>query len=274
MRVIVRVVLSALLLTLLAVPTTEAQYFGRNKVQWEQFDFKVLQTEHFDIYYYEQEADVVEDIGRMSERWYARLSRVFNHSFRKKPIVLYANSADFHQTTTTGGTIGEGTGGFTDAFMNRVVLPLTGDYAQNDHVLGHEIVHVFQYDIAATANQQRRRFALEALPLWIIEGMAEYFSKGRVDPLTSMWIRDATIQDNMPDLNELTRDPRYFPYRYGQALMAYIGARFGDEAVVRYFMAAGMVGRSAGNRAPRPVKYYAADVQMDAGSGAGGFPAS
>ncbi|HEX6642928.1 MAG TPA: peptidase S9, partial [Thermoanaerobaculia bacterium] len=242
MRVIVRVVLSALLLTLLVVPAAQAQYFGRNKVQWEQFDFKVLQTEHFDIYYYDQEADVVEDIARMSERWYARLSRVFNHSFRKKPIVLYANSADFHQTTTTGGTIGEGTGGFTDAFMNRVVLPLTGDYSQNDHVLGHEIVHVFQYDIAATANQQRRRFALEALPLWLVEGMAEYFSKGRVDPLTSMWIRDATIQDNMPDIRELTRDPRYFPYRYGQALMAYMGARFGDEAVVRYFMAAGTVG--------------------------------
>src|SRR5688500_7293451 len=223
-------------------PTLQAQYFGRNKVQWESFDFKVLQTEHFDIYYYEQEADVVHDIGRMSERWYARLSRVFNHSFKRKPIVLYANAADFHQTTTTGGMIGEGTGGFTDAFMNRVVLPLTGDYAQNDHVLGHEIVHVFQYDIAATANQQRRRFALEALPLWIVEGMAEYLSKGRVDPLTSMWIRDATIQDTMPDLRELTRDPRYFPYRYGQALMAYIGARFGDEAVVRYFMAAGTVG--------------------------------
>ncbi|HYC61902.1 MAG TPA: BamA/TamA family outer membrane protein [Thermoanaerobaculia bacterium] len=242
MRVVVRFVLSALLLTFLFVPLTQAQYFGRNKVQWEQFDFKVLQTEHFDIYYYETEADVVEDIARMSERWYARLSRVFNHSFRKKPIVLYANSADFHQTTTTGGTIGEGTGGFTDAFMNRVVLPLTGDYSQNDHVLGHEIVHVFQYDIASAANQQRRRFALEALPLWIIEGMAEYFSKGRVDPLTSMWIRDATIQDTMPDLREITRDPRYFPYRYGQALMAYIGARFGDEAVVRYFMAAGTVG--------------------------------
>ena len=57
-----------------------------------------------------------------------------------------------------------------------------------------------------------------------------------------MWIRDATIQDTMPDLMELTRDSRYFPYRYGQALMAYIGARFGDEAVVRYFMAAGTVG--------------------------------
>ncbi|HEX7152188.1 MAG TPA: BamA/TamA family outer membrane protein [Thermoanaerobaculia bacterium] len=242
MRAAVRLVVTAFLLVSLIPLTAEAQYFGRNKVQWETFDFKTIQTEHFDIYYYEQEEDVVHDVGRQAERWYARLSRVFNHSFTRKPIVLYANAADFHQTTTTGGTLGEGTGGFTDAFMNRVVLPLTGDYAQNDHVLGHEIVHVFQYDIAATAAQNRRRFALEQLPLWLIEGMAEYFSKGRIDPLTSMWIRDATIYNRLPNLNDLMRDPRYFPYRYGQALMAYIGARFGDEAVMRYFLAAGMVG--------------------------------
>ena len=39
-----------------------AQYFGRNKVQWEHFDFKVVKTEHFDIYYYDREADVANDI--------------------------------------------------------------------------------------------------------------------------------------------------------------------------------------------------------------------
>ncbi|MCU1244920.1 MAG: peptidase dipeptidylpeptidase domain protein, partial [Acidobacteria bacterium] len=90
--------------------SAQAQYFGRNKVQWEDFRFKVLRTEHFDIYYYEQESDVVNDVGRMAERWYSRLSRVFGHTFNRKPIVLYANSADFQQTTTTGGLIGEGTG--------------------------------------------------------------------------------------------------------------------------------------------------------------------
>ena len=245
MRKVRNTLLSIAVLFLIS-PAAEAQYFGRNKVQWENFKFKTLRTEHFDIYYYDQEADVVHDVGRMAERWYARLSRIFNHSFVRKPIVLYANSADFHQTTTTGGLIGEGTGGFTDAFMNRVVLPLTGDYAENDHVLGHEIVHVFQYDIAASAAQNKRRFNLEALPLWLVEGMAEYLSKGRIDPLTSMWIRDATLHDQMPDLQKLTRDPRYFPYRYGQALMAYIGARFGDDAVIRYFMAAGTVGIEEG----------------------------
>src|SRR5207248_3227984 len=180
--------------------------------------------------------------GRMAERSYARLSTTFNHTFTRKPIVLYANAADFQQTTTSGEIIGEGTGGFTDEFMNRVVLPLTGDYAENDHVLGHELVHVFQYDIASANNNNRRRFNLEQLPLWLVEGMAEYFSKGRIDPLTSMWIRDATIHNRLPDLRKLTRDPRYFPYRYGEALLAYIGGRFGDEAVVRYFLAAGLIG--------------------------------
>src|SRR6266545_723191 len=227
---------------LLFASSANAQYFGRNKVQWEHFNFKVLKTEHFDIYYYDREADVVNDIGRQAERWYARLSRVFNHSFTRKPIVLYANPADFQQTTTTPELIGQGTGGFTDPFMNRVVLPLTGDYAENDHVLGHELVHVFQFDVAASMTNNRRRFNLEALPLWLVEGMAEYLSKGRIDPLTSMWIRDATIHNRMPDLKKLTRDSRYFPYRYGQALLAYIGARFGDEAVVRLFLAAGTVG--------------------------------
>jgi Tol biopolymer transport system component len=228
-------------LFLLSFSTTlNAQYFGRNKVQWEHFDFKVLKTEHFDIYYYDREADVVNDVGRQAERWYTRLSRTFNHTFNRKPIVLYANSADFQQTTTTSELIGEGTGGFTDPFMNRVVLPLTGDYAENDHVLGHEMVHVFQFDIAASITNSRRRFNLEMMPLWIVEGMAEYFSKGRVDPLTSMWIRDAELHNRLPTLRQLERDPYYFPYRYGQAILAYIGGRFGDDAVVRYFLAAGM----------------------------------
>ncbi|HEX3584160.1 MAG TPA: peptidase S9, partial [Thermoanaerobaculia bacterium] len=241
MRKVVRFLL-VFSFSLALMPVAQAQYFGRNKVQWQKFHFKVLQTQHFDIYYYDEEADVVNDIGRMAERWYARLSTTFNHTFTRKPIVLYANAADFQQTTTTGDIIGEGTGGFTDEFMNRVVLPLTGDYAENDHVLGHEIVHVFQYDIASAQNNNRRRFNLEQLPLWLVEGMAEYFSKGRIDPLTSMWIRDATVHNRLPDLRKLSTDPRYFPYRYGEALLAYIGGRFGDEAVVRYFLAAGIVG--------------------------------
>ena len=45
-----------LFLTALAVfllnPALEAQYFGRNKVQYQRFDFRIIKTKHFDVYYY------------------------------------------------------------------------------------------------------------------------------------------------------------------------------------------------------------------------------
>ena len=79
--------------------TAQAQYFGQNKVQYEKFDFKVMATEHFDIYYYPEEQQAVELAARMAERWYARLSRVLRHELSsRQPIILYAAHPHFQQT--------------------------------------------------------------------------------------------------------------------------------------------------------------------------------
>ncbi len=219
----------------LAAPAQEAaaQYFGRNKVQYDDFDFRVLETEHFDIYYYPEEEQGVRDAARMAERWYTRLSAVLDHEFtERKSIILYADDADFQQTNVIGGLVGQGTGGVTEGFKQRIVMPLTGSYEDTDHVLGHELVHQFQYDISQKGGQFS---SFIRLPLWIIEGMAEYFSVGREDVHTAMWLRDAVLRDAFPTLEQLSRDPRYFPYRYGQAFWAYVGGTYGDEGAVNLF---------------------------------------
>src|SRR5688572_32125401 len=84
----------------------EAQYFGRNKVRYDRLDFRLLQTEHFDIYYYAEEEDATVYAARMAERWYARLSRILGHRFaRRQPLILYASHSHFTQTNLTGGFI-------------------------------------------------------------------------------------------------------------------------------------------------------------------------
>jgi Tol biopolymer transport system component len=209
-----------------------AQYFGRNKVQYETFDFKIIQTPHFDIHFYPEEGSAVEDAVRMSERWYERLARMFQHEFEeRKPIILYADHADFQQTNTLRGTLSEGTGGVTESLKNRVIMPLTGSYADTDHVLGHELVHAFQYNIAEGRSGAGIQ-GLSLLPLWLVEGMAEYLSVGRDDPLTAMWLRDAIQREDLPTISQMTTESRFFPYRFGQALWAYIGGTYGDERVV------------------------------------------
>src|SRR5256885_10151659 len=91
-------------LALFGAAPLAAQYFGQNKVQYQAFDFRIIQTEHFELYYYPAERRAALDAARMAERWYARLSRILHHQFQgRKPIILYASSSDFQQTTTSGG---------------------------------------------------------------------------------------------------------------------------------------------------------------------------
>lgn len=228
------------------VPTAEAQYFGRNKVQYESFDFQVLKTEHFDIYYYPEEELAIEYAALMAERWYARLSRLLNHRLSgRQALILYAAHPHFQQTNALQGTLGEGTGGATEILKRRIVLPFAGPLKESDHVIGHELVHAFQFDVTGDGGGVLRSGipAAARLPLWFIEGMAEYLSVGPDDPLTAMWMRDA-VRKKLPDFRKLN-DPRFFPYRYGQALWAYVSGRWGDEVVGRVLKASRLTGSAS-----------------------------
>ena len=231
----------ALLATLLPV-AARAQYFGRNKVQYQTFHFKVLSTEHFDLYYYEDERQMAEEAGRMAERWYGRLSKEFAHELHgRQPLILYASHPHFEQTNAIPGELDESTGGVTESYKRRIVLPLGGSLAEVDHVIGHELVHAFQYDLKRRGESNMNDPTAQ-LPLWFIEGMAEYLSIGPRDPNTTMWMRDAARENKLPTISKL-ENPRYFPYRYGQALWAFIASRYGEERIGEIFKASG--GRGA-----------------------------
>jgi Tol biopolymer transport system component len=227
----IRLVGGALLL--LTAQPLAAQYFGQNKVQYRNFDFQSIQTEHFDIYYYPDERGGALDAARMAERAYARLSRILHHNFSsRKPIILYASQSDFQQTNVVDAS-GEGLGGVTEFFKHRAVLPFTGSYAEFEHVLQHEMVHQFQYDVYSRGRPGAGVQTLVNVnpPLWFMEGMAEYLSLGPINPETAMWLRDAALEGHLPTIEELTVDPYIFPYRYGHAIWAYIGEKWGDEVI-------------------------------------------
>jgi hypothetical protein len=218
--------------------TADAQYFGQNKVQYDTFDFRVLETEHFDIHYYPLEEEAAKQIGHMAERWYARLSQVLNHELSgRQAVVMYASHPEFEQTNVIEGLIDEATGGVTEGMRRRIVLPFAASLGDTDHVLGHELVHAFQYDILGPR--------IGPLPLWFVEGMAEYLSTGPTSVQTAMWLRDAAIQGRFPTVERLD-DPRYFPYRFGHGFWAYVAGRFGDKTVGTILHRAGFGGRTGG----------------------------
>ncbi|MDP2471521.1 MAG: hypothetical protein Q8W46_11670 [Candidatus Palauibacterales bacterium] len=217
----------------LCAPRPAVAQFGRNKVQYESRVFQIIRTDHFDVYFYEEEREAAVDAARMAERIYGRLSRILDHDFRdRKPIILYASQTDFQQTNVLGGHISESTGGVTESLKDRVLLPLTGSYEELQHVLAHELVHSFQFDILKRSALESSASPFAFVPsLWFMEGMAEYLSVGRIDAKTVAWMRDAALDGYLRTINEMDRFNDYLSYRFGQSLWAYIGRKWGDETI-------------------------------------------
>jgi len=227
------VVVAPLVITLLSLlPEPGRAQFGRNKLQYEAFEFKVLRTAHFDIYYYPREREAALDAARMAERSYARLSRILGHEFEeRKPIILYASHSQFQQTNALPGFISEGTGGVTEFAKRRVILPFTGSYADFEHVLAHELVHAFQYDVIALGLTSQIDPGAFQPPLWFMEGMAEYLSIGKLDTQTHAWLRDAVLTGYLRTIPEMSLYSDYLSYRFGQSLWAYVGGKYGDHTI-------------------------------------------
>lgn len=223
-----------------AIPLTQVAgaqaYFGQNQVQFKKFTWKVIKTDHFEVHYYSEIETAAHMVARMAERSYARLSRLLNYQFKeRKPIVLFASRGDFAQNNVTGD-LGEGTGGATDALRQRNMFFFGQDMAEAEHVLTHEMVHQFQYDVQfrgrTGASVMAADMAGASPPLWFIEGMAEYLSIGPDHPATDAIVRDAALNGSIPSVEQMTEQPeRWFPYRYGESFWRFIGARWGDEMV-------------------------------------------
>ncbi len=109
--------------------------FGKNKVHYKDFEWAVLQTRHFKIYFYHGEEQLARNAEKMAERAYQYLSLVFQHTFSKKiPLIIYASSDDFQQTEVVHGFLGEGIGGVTETLKGRIVIPFLGSYRGFNHV--------------------------------------------------------------------------------------------------------------------------------------------
>ena len=204
--------------------------FGKNKVHYKDFQWATLETAHFVIYFYAGEEQLARNTAKMAERAYQHLSSVMSHEFAEKiPLICYASSDDFQQTEVISGFLGEGVGGVTESLRGRIVIPFLGSYRYYNHVLIHELVHAFQFDILSEGGAGFGVFSSGLyIPLWFMEGMAEYLSEYD-NPLTAMWLRDAVYHDTLPKVKQIEGIQDIRAYRFGQSLWQHLGELYGES---------------------------------------------
>ncbi|MBS1517216.1 MAG: PD40 domain-containing protein [Bacteroidetes bacterium] len=208
--------------------------FGRNKVQYSDFDWNILQTEHFQIYYYKEAKELGEIAANIAEECYKEHQQKFKHTLVDTvPMIIYTSPLHFKQTNTTPGFIPDGVGGFFEFIKGRVVIPFEGSLSQFRHVIKHELVHVFMMSKINNVLKTHRKTLGGSPPLWFTEGLAEYWST-EWDTQADMVLKDAVLTGYLPGLDNWERIyGTYLMYKMGQKAVEYISENFGEDKILQ-----------------------------------------
>ena len=220
---------------LFIVSESYSQYvaFGRNKVQYNNFDWHTLSTEHFKIYFYPEMRELAQIGAAYAEDAYKDHQQSFNYSLIDTvPLILYSTPTHFRQTNTTPGLIPDGVGGFFEFIKGRVVIPFDGSLGNFKHVIRHELAHVFMTSKVGNVLRLHKLTSDRLPPLWFTEGLAEYLST-EWDPTAEMIIKDAVLNGYMAGLDNWDKFyGSFLMYKLGQNALIYIAEYFGKEKIL------------------------------------------
>jgi len=228
-----RLLILGCLLALVPGDAAQAQYFpyfGKNKVKYDTFAWRVYKSPHFEIYYYPEFEQHLGRIASYAESGYQKISSELKHEVPFAiPLVLYKTHSEFEQTNLAYGFIPEAALAFTEPVRNRMVVPIDEPPDRLQGLITHELTHVFEFDLIPRSLFQR------GVPLWVDEGLADYL-RGLWDPLDVMMIREGAVSDQVPKISrsEYQALSGREAYNFGHAAFEFIEARYGKEGIRQF----------------------------------------
>jgi hypothetical protein len=219
-----------------AVAQTQfAPYYGKNAIRYDHFRWQTYQTDHFEIYFYDEIEPHLERMASYAESAYQHISSELKHDLAGKvPLILFQTSAEFYQQNVIPGAAQEGVGAFAEPSRYRILMPMDNPPDLLYRLMVHELTHIFQFDIIPTS------LIRNTTPLWVNEGMSDYMT-GQWTPIDIMMVRDAAIADVVPKMSQLQGYGNLGNlrgiYNLGHAAFEFMEARWGKEGVRQFVFA-------------------------------------
>jgi len=217
-----------MLAILLCAALPASGQFGKNRIQYRDFSWKIYHSPHFDVYYYEAEEHLLQKAVSFAESAYDELSRTFDYQIQDPtPLIIYLTHSAFLQNNVIIYGVPEGAQAFAVPSRFRMVLPLDMPDRELLALIRHELTHIFQFHILYRG---KLGAGLRGRPpTWFIEGMASYFGDDEIAS-DKKYMIDAVVNDNIPSVAALGGG--FFAYRFGHAVFDFIEERWGKEAVI------------------------------------------
>ncbi|MDI9861536.1 hypothetical protein [Flectobacillus roseus] len=209
-------------------PTQEQ--FGKNRIQYRPFHWKVLSTQNFEVYYYEGGQQNATLAIQMAESEFDRITDVLGYSpFNRTKIFVYNATSDLNQSNVGLSLSSEKEIREENLAKSRIEIAYSGSATMFRKELTREISRVFIHDMlyGGSIKESLQNSLLLSVPEWFISGISQYIAEGWSTELDS-YMSDAII-------NKFIKRPNQTAGReaglIGQSVWNYIAERYGRENI-------------------------------------------
>jgi Tol biopolymer transport system component len=211
-------------------------YYGKNRIQYDSFQWRYVQSEHFDVYYYDSKNYYLARFSaQAAEAAYRQIAQDFGHQISNRiRIIVYDSDNDFVQTNVVAlPDDSDNILGVTDLYKNRVTLWFRNNWEDYRQTLHHELIHAVINDMFYGGSIQsiiQNNIQL-VIPLWFNEGMAEFSSVGMTTQADE-YMAHAVMLNAVPPINQIYG---YFNYAGGMSIWNFIVDEYGREKIQEIF---------------------------------------
>ena len=239
--------------------------FGKNRVQYQKFNWKFYQTENFNTYFSQDGLALGKYVAQVAEEQLSSIEEFVEYGLQRRAnIVVYNNFDEFQQSNIGLGIDWQNTGGVTKLVNNKIILYFDGNHENLKRQIRQGIAKVlvdnvlFGDDLGEFAANQ----ALLDLPQWLTDGYIEYIADNwNIEKDDAL--KNVILSGNYNNFYQFAFDQ---PVLAGQAFWYYIARKYKPQNVT-YFLYLARLYKNLNTASERickkKFKYVLADFMND-----------
>ncbi|HRD39595.1 MAG TPA: hypothetical protein PLC65_13255, partial [Bacteroidia bacterium] len=205
--------------------------FGKNRIQYQDFNWTYFDYDRYKVYLYQGGKEIAQYVSVSVDKQLPILEKRLDFQMNDKvQILVYNNQNDFKQSNL-GLSAEEETnvGGVTHIVGDKINVYFNGSHADLDRQIraGLADLMISKRMYGGSAREMVRNSTLLVLPDWFKQGLIRYLSEGW-HTLSDNQLMDAIKNDRFYKFNHLTGKDAYMA---GHALWYYIAETYGEAVI-------------------------------------------
>lgn len=216
------------ILSFTAQAQLNAVEFGKNRVQYQKFEWKYYQTDNFNTYFSQDGLELGKFVAQIAEKELPAVEEFVEYGLQRRAnIVVYNNFDEMQQSNIGMGIDWQNAGGVTKLVNNKMVVYFDANHANLRRQIRQGIAQVlvrnvlFGDDLGEMAANQ----TLLDLPQWLTDGYIAYAGE--------RWNTDLDDQLKSAMLSGNYKNFYHFAYQKpqlaGHAFWYYFGNKYGES---------------------------------------------